>query len=195
VLLDVRVDAPVQQGDAGGVPGEPERGPFDDAGVHGDAPFDGQAEPELWLCAKGAAVPPDLAGTGTVDRPERPAERLGGAVSVPDGDAQQITLTPHDLAGGHRHATPAHVLRQRQTGQRREHPAQVVLRQAERTGQLAEVELVGEVLFDQVDQPVQGRDHGASLRDRSCRGAARRRPISADRSDHASGARRTGAAS
>ncbi|WP_407663408.1 hypothetical protein, partial [Micromonospora musae] len=68
-----------------------------DAGVHGDAPFDGQVEPELRLCAKGAAVPAYVTGAGTVDRPERATERLGRAVAVPDGDGQQIVLAPDDI--------------------------------------------------------------------------------------------------
>ena len=90
--LDVRVDALVDQRHAGGVADEPERGPVDDAGVHGDAPFDGQAEPELRLCAKGASVAADVTGADAVHGPERTPERLGRAVSVPDGDAQQILV-------------------------------------------------------------------------------------------------------
>ena len=137
VLLDVRVDALVDQRNPGCVPDEPECGAVGDAGVHGDAPFDGQAEPELRLCAKGASVAAYVAGAGAVDRPERTSECLGRAVSVPDGDAQQIVLAPHDVGGGDGHAAPAHVLRQRHAGQRREHPAQVVFGRAERPGQSA----------------------------------------------------------
>ena len=92
VRLDVRVDALVDQRHAGGVSDEPERGAVDDAGVHGGAPFYGQAEPELWLCAKGATVAAHVAGAGAVHRPERSAERLGRAVSVPHRDAQQVAL-------------------------------------------------------------------------------------------------------
>ena len=40
----------------------PQGGVVDDTGVRGGAPLDGQAEPELRLCAKGAAVPADLYG-------------------------------------------------------------------------------------------------------------------------------------
>jgi hypothetical protein len=62
VLLDVRVDALVDQRNPGCVSDEPERGAVDDAGVHGDAPFDGQAEPELRLCAKGVSVTANVTG-------------------------------------------------------------------------------------------------------------------------------------
>jgi hypothetical protein len=47
---DVRVDALVDQRDLGCVSDKPERWVVDDAGIHGGAPFDGQAKPELWLC-------------------------------------------------------------------------------------------------------------------------------------------------
>jgi hypothetical protein len=46
--------------------------------------------------------PVDLTGTGTVDRPERVPERLRRSIAVPDGDAQQIVLSPDDLGGGQR---------------------------------------------------------------------------------------------
>ena len=48
---DVRVLAGVDQRDPGRVADEPDGGQWGDAGVHGDAPFDGQVEPDPWLCA------------------------------------------------------------------------------------------------------------------------------------------------
>ena len=47
--LDVRVDARVDQRNAGGVADEPDVGAVGDTGVHGGVPFYGQAEPELRL--------------------------------------------------------------------------------------------------------------------------------------------------
>jgi hypothetical protein len=90
-----------------------------------------------------------------VDGPERATERLGRAVTVPDGDAQQVVLAPDDVGGGDGHAPPPHVLRQGHARQRREHPAQVVLGRAERTGQSADVGLLAEVFLDELDEPVQ----------------------------------------
>lgn len=76
VLLDVRVDPAVDERDPGGVSDQAERGAVDEAGVHGSAPFDGQAEPELRLCTQGASVAAHLRGTGAVNRPERTSERF-----------------------------------------------------------------------------------------------------------------------
>jgi hypothetical protein len=103
---------------------------------------------------------------------------------VPDGDAQQIVLAPDDVGGGDGHAAPAHVLRQRHTSQRREHPAQVVLGRAKRPGQSDDVKLLAEVLLDQIDKPVECRDHEASFRRQLWRKAPRPRPTAAIRSDH-----------
>jgi hypothetical protein len=151
----VWVDALVDERNPGCVSDQPERGAVDEAGVHGDAPFDGQAEPELRLCAQGASVAAHVTGAGAVDRAERTSERLGRAVSVPDGDVQQIVLTPDDVGGGDGHAAAAHILRQRHAGQRREHPAQVVLGRAELPGQPVDVEFPGEVLLDEIDKLVE----------------------------------------
>jgi len=161
VRLDVWVDALVDQRHSGGVPDEAERRSVDDSGVHGGAPFYGQAEPELWLCTKGAAVTTYVAGTGAVHRPEGAAESLGRAVAVPHRDVQELVLAGDHIGRGNRHAAAADVLRQRQTGQRREHPAHVVLSRAKAHRQPAYVDLLGEVLLDQVDQPVEHCDHEA----------------------------------
>ncbi|MEV8516866.1 hypothetical protein [Dactylosporangium sp. NPDC051484] len=82
---------------------------------------------------------------------------------MPDGDAQQIVLTSDDIGSRDGHAASAHVLRQRHAGQRREHPAQVVLGRAERPGQSVDVQLLCEVLLDKVDEPVECRDHETLL--------------------------------
>ncbi len=163
---DVRVGAFVDERDAGRVTDEPESGTVDDTGVHGDTPFDAQAEPEPRLCAKGTSVAADVTGTGAMDSLERPAERLRRAVAVPDGDAQQVVLATDDVGDGGGHTATADVLRQRHSRQRREHPAKVVLGRAERLGVPGDVEFVGEVFFDQVDELVEGRNHVASLRRR-----------------------------
>jgi len=86
---------------------------------------------------------------------------------MPDGDAQQMVLAPDDVGSSDGHAASAHVLRQWHAGQRREHPAQVVFGRAELPGQPVDVELLGEVLLDKVDKPVECRDHGASFRCRA----------------------------
>lgn len=167
VLLDVRIDASVDERNPCCVPDEPERGSIDDAGVHGVAPFDGQAEPELWLCAKRASVTADITGACAVHGSERTPEGLRRAVTVPDRDAQQVVVALHDIGSGDGHAPPAHVIRQRHGRQRREHPAQVVFGRADCPGQFADVELLGEVLLDKADKLVECRDHEASFRHRS----------------------------
>ena len=159
VRLDVRIDALVDERHAGGVADEAEGGSVGDAGVHGGVPFDGQAEPELRLCAKGPAVSPHLAGADAVHRAERAAERLGRAVAVPHRDAQQVAVSEH-VGRGDGHAAAADVLGQRHPGQRREHPAQVVLRRAEAARQAGDVDLVGEVILDELDESVEFCDHG-----------------------------------
>ncbi len=169
VLTDVRIDALVDERNPGRVSDQPERGAVYESGVHGGAPFYGQAEPDLRLCTQGASVAAHVTRAGAVDRAERAPERLGGAVSVADGDAQQIVLTPDDVGSGDGHAASAYVLRQRHAGQGREHPAQVVFRRAEPTGQSADVELLSEVLFDEVDKLVECRDHEASFQGQPCR--------------------------
>jgi hypothetical protein len=161
VRLDVGVDALVDEGHPGCASGEPERRSIDDAGVHGGAPFDAQAEPELWLCAQGTAVAAYVAGRGAVHRAEGTSERLRGSVAVPYGDAEQVVLTADDLGRGDRHASPADVLRQRHAGQRREHPAQVVLGRADLSRELGEVQLLGEGLLHEVDEVVERCDHVA----------------------------------
>ena len=180
VRLDVRVDALVDQRHAGGVADEPESGSVDDAGVHGGAPFDGQAEPELWLCPKGAAVSADVAGAGAVHRAERAAERLGGAVAVPHGDVQQIAAPTTSAA--------ATVMRRRrmysdsgmpasdENIRRRWYSVVPSLRAS-----AGNVDLVGEALLDQVDEPVQRSDHG--LPSRSSLPGPRPHPTIAVRSD------------
>ncbi|GAA1448947.1 hypothetical protein GCM10009617_36430 [Leifsonia poae] len=64
--LDVRIDALVNEGHAGGVADEEKRRPVDDSGVHGDVPFYSQAEPELRLRSKGAAISLDTADADAV---------------------------------------------------------------------------------------------------------------------------------
>jgi hypothetical protein len=155
VLLDVRVGALVDQRNARCASHEPERGAVDDAGIHGGASFDGQAEPEQRFGSKGASVAAHLTGASAVDRPERTSERLGRAVAVSHRDAQQIVLRPDHVGRGDGHAASAHVLRQRHASQRREHPAQVVFGRAERPRQTVDVELLGEVLLDKADEPVE----------------------------------------
>ena len=59
---DVRVHPGVHERHAGGVADEAEAGSFDDTGVHGGAPFDGQAEAETGLRAQRASVAADVRG-------------------------------------------------------------------------------------------------------------------------------------
>ncbi|WP_199729557.1 hypothetical protein [Micromonospora sp. M71_S20] len=56
MLLDVRVDASVDQWNPGSVPHEPERGMVDDAGFHAFAPFGSWAEPEAVVLCDSASV-------------------------------------------------------------------------------------------------------------------------------------------
>ena len=130
VRLDVRIGAVVDERHAGRMADESEGRSICDAGVHRGVPFYGQAEPELRLCAKGATVSAHVTGADAVHRPERSAERLSGAVAVPHGDSQQVTVS-EDVGRGDGHAASPDVLGQRHAGQRREHPAEVVLRRAE----------------------------------------------------------------
>ena len=169
MLLDGGVDPVVHERDARGVPGEAEGGSGDDSDVHGACSFDGQAEPEAGLGAEGAAVAPGLARADAVHGLERPAEGLCRAVAVAHGDAQQVPGTRDDLRRGDRHAPAAHVLRQRHPGQRGEHATQVVLGRAERRGEPDDVEVLGEVLLDEVDELVEPGDHGAPFRCPLCR--------------------------
>ena len=158
--LDMRVDALVDEWHAGGVPDESEVWSVGDASIHGGVPFDGQAEPDLRLCAKGATVSTDIAGAGAVHRAECASECLGRPVPVPHGDAQQVAV-PEDVRGGDGHASTADVLRQRHPGQRREHPPQVVFGRAEPGRHAGQIEFVGEMVLDQRDESVQFSDHGS----------------------------------
>ena len=132
--------------------------------VHAVCSFDGQAEPETGLAAEGAAVAPGPSRADPVHRLERPAERLRRAVAVAHREVEQVPGPGDDVRRGDRHAPPTDVLRQRHPGQRGEHPPQVVLGGPELGGDLHEVEIRGEVVLDEVDEPVEPGDHGAPFR-------------------------------
>ena len=151
----------------------------------GGVPFYGQAEPELRLRAKGAAVPAHVAGADAVHRPERPAERLGRAVAVAHRDPQQVAVA-EDVGRGDRHAAPPDVLGQRHAGQRREHPAEVVLGRAETARQPGDVDLLGEVVLDELDEPVEHCDHGFPFRHPACSSTSLAHPTIAVRFDRTS---------
>jgi hypothetical protein len=158
VRLDVRIDAVVDERHASRVTDEPKGVSFCDAGVHGGVPFYGQAEPELRLCPKGATVRAHVARTRTMHRLEGAAECLGRAVPVTHRDPQQFAVAQY-LGSCDGHPSPPHVLGQRDAGERREHPSRVVLRGAERRGRGRDVEFLGEMLLDEVDEPVEHCDH------------------------------------
>ena len=163
VLGDVRVDAFVDQRHALGPADEADGGQGGDAGVHGDAPFDGQAEPDPWLCAQGTPGAPYVARAGAVHRTERPPESLGRAVAVADRDREQVVVGAHQVGRGQRHPAPTDVLRQRHPGQRREHPPQMVLGGARARGEVGDVHRGGrvgrELRLDSLDGEVEDGDH------------------------------------
>src|SRR5690554_5315683 len=86
----MRVDAFVNQRHAGCVADQAECGSLDYSDIHGDAPFDGQAEPELWLAAKGTTGTTNLAVTYPVHCTECATECLGRPVTVPNCNVEQI---------------------------------------------------------------------------------------------------------
>ena len=90
--FDVRVGTVVDEWHASRVSHEPEGRLICDAGLHRGVPFNGQAEPELWLSAKGATVSPRVAGSDAVHRAEGAVECFGGAVSVAHCGAQQVAI-------------------------------------------------------------------------------------------------------
>src|SRR5687767_5578435 len=88
--LNMRIHPLVDERHASSVAHEAEGRSVSDAGVHGDVPFDSQAEPEFRLCAKGTAVPANACDTDAVDHPESPAERFRRTVPVADSDIQHL---------------------------------------------------------------------------------------------------------
>jgi hypothetical protein len=95
-------------------------------------------------------------------RSEGSAECLGRAVAVPHRDSQQVAVS-EQVGGGDGHAAAPDVLGQRHAGQRREDPAEVVLRRAEAARKDGDVDLLGEVVLDELDEPVEHCDHGWPL--------------------------------
>ncbi|GAA1138252.1 hypothetical protein GCM10009651_22840 [Microbacterium natoriense] len=185
VLLDVRVDALVDERHACGVADEHEFGQGDDGDVHGDAPFYAQAEPEHGLCAERTPVSSRLRRADAVHGAERPAERLDRAVAVSNRDVQDVRRPADKFRGGERHAPAPDVLRQGHSGERREHPAQVVLGGSLRAGEPGDVDLGRGIPLHEIDQCVECSDHRVLLSCPASLPAAGSHPIVPVRSDHA----------
>ena len=130
VLLDVWVDALMNERDLSGMSGDDEIRPACDGDVHRGTPFDAQSEPEHGLCAERATMSAHVGRAGAVHRSEGPPERLDRSVAVAHCHVQQVRFAEREVRPGQRHTSTARVLRQRHLRQRREHPAQVKLGRA-----------------------------------------------------------------
>src|SRR5690625_4744833 len=95
VPFDMRIDAFVNQRYTRGMADQEESRMRDDAGIHGGAPFDSQAEPELRLAAKGATVAADCTMARTVHGTKRSSESFGRPVPVPHRDREKIIVADH----------------------------------------------------------------------------------------------------
>ena len=79
--FDVRVGAVMNERHASRASHEPEGRLIGDTGLHRFVPFYGQAEPELWLCAKGATVAAIRTTTGSDCSPSRLVTRPATAAT------------------------------------------------------------------------------------------------------------------
>src|SRR5690554_2070748 len=140
---------------------EPESGALENSCIHGGCPFDGQAEPELWLASKGAAMTTHLTMADAMHGGESSPEGFGRAVSITHGDRQQVFFADH-VCRSNRHPPATDVLRHRHPGEGREHPTGVITRRAHRPRKLINIDTIAEVRFDLVDKVVEDFYHGCS---------------------------------